>query len=1019
MVHRFGDYELDEAAGELRCRGRAVEIQPKPFALLAFLVRERARTVPARELLDELWPDTTVSLASLTRAISHARRAIGDTNRGTLIRSVSRRGYRFCGELKEPARQGAAAGPAAGAREPASIFVAREDELARLERALAEAVSGRGSVAIVSGPAGIGKTRLVEHFAALAGERGACVLFGRNRAEEGVPPFWLWLQILRQLLELDAARPVLREIAARSPELAELLPELAAETAAGRASRASDSELSRFLVFDAVSRALARASRSQPLVIVLEDLQWADPPSLRLLEHFAFEITSESILVLASVREEFRARGHPLDGTLRVLRQQERVSELALASFSRREVAALLARVLGRPAPTDLTSEMFARTEGVPLFLREAIRLLAERGMLDEPEKLPRAGIVLPGRALDLIRRALDSLPERAAALVTAGAVLGRDFTLAAAAELAGLSRESALDLADDAARAGVLEASPDDAASWRFTHALFREAAYAGIAAGERVRLHLRAAQRLEREHAAAPDAVVAELAHHHHRALAIGDPERAFAVALRAAELAAQLGAWEQAAQHYEQAVVAIAHAGPVQPARRLGVLLAFGEACRLSGERTRRREVLADAMSLARSLGRTEDLARAAIGFSDLQDWGVRDEAARRAVTEALAAIGDSPSVSRARLLTRLAYFDVQSAHDAAQPIAREAVELARAAADPEALQDALYVLHFALGGPDHVEERARIGDETARAASDSRSADRALIAQLDLASDRVMLGDAPGARSLRARAAAIAGERPTPAMRWHTGVYDTGIALLEGRFDEVSQRAQDAFALGRRVEHPYARGVLGAHLALLAWERGDSAQVLALFEPTLGALQGPLHWVGAVVARARLALGREDEARALFESLARESFLDVPRNLRWTDTLVELAVLCAELDDAARAKPLQELLAPVEHQHGSMPIAICYGGPVRFALARLCETLGRGDDAASLYEEARASVESLGARPALARISLHEGRFWAERERRRAKPALQESARLASELGMAAVEAAARRALASLE
>ena len=98
MVLRFGEYELDESAGELRRRGRAVEIQPKPLALLAMLIRERTRAVPTRELLDALWPDTRVTPASLTRAVSHARRAIGDTHKGALIRSVSRRGYRFCGD---------------------------------------------------------------------------------------------------------------------------------------------------------------------------------------------------------------------------------------------------------------------------------------------------------------------------------------------------------------------------------------------------------------------------------------------------------------------------------------------------------------------------------------------------------------------------------------------------------------------------------------------------------------------------------------------------------------------------------------------------------------------------------------------------------------------------------------------------------------------------------------------------------------------------------------------------------
>jgi len=1011
MVHRFGEYELDEAAGELRHRGRAVEIQPKPLALLVLLVRERARVVPARELLDALWPDTSVTPASLTRAISHARRAVGDTNRGALIRSVSRRGYRFCGDVLELERAPAVAATAAGARDPAGVFVGREDALARLEQAFADAASGRGGVAIVSGPPGIGKTRLVEHFAALAGGRGARVLFGRNRAEEGVPPFWLWVQILRRLLEpSDGSRARARGSAARSRELAELLPELAGGEPGS--ARADDSEPSRFRLFDAVSREIARASRGRPLVLVLEDLQSADAPSLRLLEHLAFEAAGEPILVLASVREEFRERGHPLDRTLGVLRQHERTVDVTLGGFSRREVGALLARLLGRPAPSDLISELFARTEGVPLFLREAIRLLAERGVLEQPEKIPRSGIALPGRALDLIRRALDALSERAASLVAAAAVLGREFTLAAGAEVADIERDAALDLVDEAARSGVLEASPHDAASWRFTHALFHEAAYAGLPAGERVRLHLRAAQRLEREHEGDLGGVIAELAHHHHRALAVGDPEQAFASAQRAAEQAAQLGAWEQAAQHYEQAVAALAHVRRPQPERRLGVLLALGETCRLSGERTRRREVLAQAMTLARELGRIEDLARAAIGFSDLQDWGVRDDAARGAVTEALTGIGEAPGIARARLLTRLAYFNVRSAHEVAQTIAREATAQARSAADPEALQDALYVLHFALGGPDHVAEREQLCEEIVQVASGSRSRDRALISLLDVASDRLMLGDAASARAFRGRAAAIAGERPPPAMRWNQGVYDTGIALFEGRFDDAASLARDTFVLGKRVEHPYAAAVLNGHRALLAHARGDAAEVLEIFEPALGAREGPQHWVQAMVSGARFALGREKEARAQFDALAREDFADVPRNLRWTATLAEIALLCAELGDAARAKSLREMLTPMEHQHAVMPIAICYGGPVTYALARLCETLGRRDDALALYEEARVSAAAVGARPIQARIALQFGLALGSRDRSRAKVLLEESARLAIELGMTAVAENAR-------
>jgi hypothetical protein len=257
----------------------------------------------------------------------------------------------------------------------------------------------------------------------------------------------------------------------------------------------------------------------------------------------------------------------------------------------------------------------------------------------------------------------------------------------------------------------------------------------------------------------------------------------------------------------------------------------------------------------------------------------------------------------------------------------------------------------------------------------------------------------------------------GEWTAPAMRWNQGVYDTGMAIMEGRFDDAGTLTRDTLALGRRAEHPYARLVSNGHHVLVAYDRGDFAGVLSLLERAIGASEGPEHWVLARVARARLAVGRTAEARLLFDSLASERFADVPRNLRWTGSMVELALLCAELGDAERALPLLDLLAPFEHQHGVMPMAICYGGPVRFALARLCELLERRDDALALYEESRAAAAALGARPTEARIALHHGQCLAPRDRRRARTLLEDGARTAEELGMTAVSAAARSALAS--
>lgn len=1024
MNFRFGRFELDEQAGELRRDGQPVEVQPKPLALLALLIRERGRVVSADELFEALWPGVAVTPSSLTRAVSLARRAIDDTHRGETLRSVARRGYRFLGDVVEigGAPAGAAASgataPAPGTRaEPA--FVGREAAQGALRALWSNALEGRGGLALVEGPPGIGKTRLAEVFAGEVARTGGLVLLGRSREGEGVPAFWLWAQVLRRLAANERGSEALAELAGAPVELVGLVStSISTAAVAPAAAAAAQADLapeqSRFLLYDAVTRALARAARQRPLLLVLEDLQWAGSPSLRLLEHLAFELGELPILVIATVREEARAAEHPLEHLLPRLRQQPRCERIVLRGFSRREVAALLEHAIGRPPPPDLSSELYARTEGVPLFVREAIRLLAERGELRHPERVRRWGVTLPARALDLIRRPLERLSPPCASAIGAAAVLGREFQGALAATVAGVEREPALDLLDEAASAGVIEPGETPGA-WRFSHSLFQEAALQGLAAGARARLHLRAATELERRHRDDPDAVIAELAHHHHAALAIGDPERAFACAQRAAERASRLLAHEQAAVHWTQAVAALEHCEAGAPLRRLEALLALGEAHRLAGDRARRRAVFSAAMASAQALERPLERARAAIGFCDLSEWAPADEEARAELEAALAGLPAEADALRARVLTRVAYLSVRGAPERALPTARAAVAEARAVSDPLAQQDALYALLFLLAGPDHLEERDALAREAYAVACASGTADPSVIALLDLASDRIVVGDAEGARRWRAAAGEIAGREPHLGRVWHLRVYDAGLAVLEGRFDDAARSLEEFARIGRRIEHPYARGVERIVGAYLARGRGDDAGVLRIFDPTPPIRYGPRQLVQAMVGRALLALERREEAAALFEDLIGAGAAAIPRNIRWYATVAESSLLAAELGDEARAKELLELLEPLAEQHALMPLA-AYCGPIARCLARLEETLGRLDRAGARYEEAAEAASDVGARPMRAHILVEHGRCLLRRgDRRAARERLAEGGRLAEALGMERLARAAAEAV----
>lgn len=1007
MIFRFGRHELDDDAGELRCEGTPVAIQPKPFALLQHLIRERQRVVSLDELYQLLWPDVAVTPSSLTRAVSVARSAIGDTGRAGVIQSVARRGYRFCADVvaiegrQTPAERARGAGGVA--RDP---FVGRDEALAALRAAWTEAAGGRGAIALVTGAPGIGKTRLSEEFAREVEAAGARLLVGRAREGEGVPALWIWAQVLRQLAALPAGRYG-EALGVAAGALLELAPELATGLPrAERATAARSPDQSQFLLFEAVAGAIARLADERPVVLLLEDLQWAGSTSLRLLEHLVFETAAAPLLVLATVRTEPRPHGHPVERTLAVLRQQRRIDEIALRGFSRREVAQLVEHALGRPAPADLSSELVARTEGVPLLLREALRLLAERGDLRQPESVRRWAVSLPIHALDLIQRPLEPLSPPCAELLAAGAVLGREWALPLVAAVAGVTRETALDLVDEAAAAGVVEAVPDVAAAWRFSHALFQEAVYGRLSASARARLHARAAEQLERRYGADRERVIAELAHHCHESLAVGDPERAFACAVQAAAHAQRVLAFEQAATHYGQALAALEHAEPVDVTRRLATLLDFGEALRLAGDRERRRSVLDRAMADARALGRPIELARAAIGYCDLGEWAPEDAEALVRLEEALALLPDAAEHERAQVMTRIAYLLTRRGPVRALPIASRAVELARRLGDSEVRQDAIYALHFLLAGPDHLDQREALAREIVEAASDGAVRDATIIAVLDDASDRLTMGDADAARRQRALAADIAGHRLSPARRWHILVYDAGIALMEGRVADSERFGAEAAALGQRIQHPYARGVYRMLRVLLARHRGDEPEVLLHFDPTGAQRHRMMQWVRAFGTRALVALDRKDEARAIFEELAAPGWDAIPRNIRWTNTVVEMANLCADLGDAERAESLTELLRPVAHHHGVLPLAISYCGPVSRALARLAEVTGRLDEAGELYEDAIEACAALGALPMQARTLLDHGALLARRgDSRRARAQTERGRALAASVGLA--------------
>jgi tetratricopeptide (TPR) repeat protein len=396
----------------------------------------------------------------------------------------------------------------------------------------------------------------------------------------------------------------------------------------------------------------------------------------------------------------------------------------------------------------------------------------------------------------------------------------------------------------------------------------------------------------------------------------------------------------------------------------------------------------------MESARALGRHDDFALAAIRFCDVNEWSPDDEEARASVEEALQLVDERDRLLRARLCARRAYLRLR-APDAIE-IARDAARQARAVGDPQTLQEALYVLLYALAGPDHLDERRGLGDELFAAALQLKNPDSAVIALLDIGSDYLAIGDPKNARRMRDAVARLIGERPALGPAWHTGVFDVGWALLDGRLDHVEQAMTDALLFGTRIAHPYARVCFEAQWMQLHRYRGEYDAIDDLFRPGTRIAAGSSHWPRTIYARNQFMSGHTDRALELWEDLARFEFSDLARGIRWISTMVEIAHLCADLEDTRRAEMLIPMLSAVDSLHGVLPMTIIYGGPASYGLARLHEIMGDADAAIECYEAALEAAIGLGARPVQASIQRDMARPIARRGDRPRAAALEDEA-----------------------
>ena len=444
--------------------------------------------------------------------------------------------------------------------------------MAALDAILADTAAGRGRVVLVVGEAGIGKTRLAEEAARRAASHGVQVAWGRCFEGEGAPAFWPWVQIARELLAGVEPDGLHRLLGPSSAELSQLLPELKDLVAGLEPPPVVDLAAARFRLYQAVTRLLGRLAEVRPLMVVVDDLHWADVASLRLLTFLATELRDVRLVVIGTYRNVEAVAGQPLADTLGALAREPVVERIPLRGLGKAEVGRLIATSTGTQPAEQLVQAVHDRTEGNPFFVTELLRLLESQGRLEADDATAAARHAIPVGVRDVLQRRLARLPEQTNAVLVAAAVVGRSFDLDLVEAVTQLDDERALDAVEAGVVAGLVVEDETPVGRYRFAHALVRETLYEQLSRVRRARLHARVAEALVGRHGPDHPEHTLELAQHQWAAVSVTGADAALPYVLAAADHAMAQLAYEQAEQQLRRALELLGSLPPSAERTRL---------------------------------------------------------------------------------------------------------------------------------------------------------------------------------------------------------------------------------------------------------------------------------------------------------------------------------------------------------------------------------------------------------------------------------------------------------------
>jgi predicted ATPase/class 3 adenylate cyclase/tetratricopeptide (TPR) repeat protein len=825
----------------------------------------------------------------------------------------------------------------------------RTDELTGLLDAWKQSADGKRKVVLISGEPGVGKTRLATEAARAALHAGALVIGGRCD-EELVVPYQPFAEALRFQSELDDVPSAW--LGPLAGEMTRIVPELGARISGRAAPENSDPESERARLFEAVTGWLRTTAASVPVFLVLDDLHWADRPTLLLLRHLINETPHDSLFIVGTYRSTDLDRSHPLATMLADLRRNDSVSRLALDGLTADGVAELLERSAGHDlddAGNALARAVHAETAGNPFFVGEIVRHLVESGALFVRDgrwtsDLTLENVGLPEGVREVVGRRLSRLDDETQRLLSNAAVIGQEFGLPVLAAVAGIDEDRVVDLLDAVRSTSLVNEVGLD--RYRFAHALVRATLLEELTTTRRVRTHRKVAETIEARHAHDLDAVVGELAFHYGEAAA-ADPAKAIEYARRAGAQALAKSAPDDAVRWYSLALEHLDADGDEEVLERVELLTLLADAEWVAGIGDPNGHARI-AARLAQDAGLHEPMANALfvttrVSFNVEQESDPEKIELLEYVIERL----DDPSL-RARAMAILAIEMVYTGDARRGDTLRAAMELAQNTADD------LAVIHTTLAyfsartrsdwSADDLRREYAMHEDARRAAERLGDSYRRAVTTLQCFFAASGMQDGAG---MRLNVARMAEEAPRSLM-WARGhlLAAQVLAVIEGRLveaDALSLELYDVWRTSGMVEAAVYRAttMLGVRR-----EQARLESVIDGWRAFVAANPGAAS-SAAVVAFCFAETGDLDAAASWFEEWFEAGFEHTPDEAGWPLAIGMWAEVAAVLNHRKGAAALHALLEIADGAGvGTGGISL---GPAARLLARLETVLGRPDDA----------------------------------------------------------------------